>query len=237
VLLEKGQIKISGSPKQVTEVYLKDMFESMQGASPNSPVDRPVDTTDRRAFCTEDYRDMRADFINASDLRNDIQVFTFNEASAGFGKRGISIVDAVLLDREDHPLSWIVGGEPVRLRVDIAAHKDAYSPIVGFYLKNRYGQNVFGDNTFLSYREKPLLLRVGQEARAVFDFTMPTLEAGDYSFAIAVAEGTQDEHIQHDWKHDALMLKSTHGGCQTGMVGIPMRDISFTLLPEPSATR
>jgi lipopolysaccharide transport system ATP-binding protein len=116
----------------------------------------------------------------------------------------------------------------VSLQITATAHADLFSPIVGFFLKNRLGQHIFGDNTFLVYRDKPLYLRRGMRARAVFSFIMPILEAGDYSISAAVAEGTQTEHIQHDWKHDALLLRSVTTSCVTGMVGIPMRRISLT---------
>ena len=59
---------------------------------------------------------------------------------------------------------------------------------------------------------------------------MPILEVGDYSFSVAVAEGTQEEHVQHDWKHDALLLRSTTTSCHTGMVGIPMKQISLNVI-------
>ena len=236
ILMEHGRIKQMGSPKDVTETYLKDMYEAHQGSS--APVAEASETApeeedaeDRERACTtENFRDMRADLINASNLRNDIQVFAFNERSADFGKKGVTITGAALLDGRGRPLCWVVGGEPVSLQITVRAHKDVFSPIIGFFLKNRLGQHIFGDNTFLAYREKPVLLRRGQSARALFSFVMPILETGDYSFSIAVAEGTQVEHIQHDWKHDALVLKSVTTSCHTGMVGIPMQCISLNVI-------
>lgn len=231
ILMQGGRIKQVGSPKEVTETYLKDMYEAQQGAS-TAEEQTPAEALPKAAdspLAPEDFRDMRADFINASNLRNDIQVFAFNESSAAFGKKGVTITGAVLLDAEEQPLSWIVGGEPASLRITVQAHKDVFGPIIGFFLNNRLGQHIFGDNTFLTYRENPVLLRAGQQAAASFSFIMPILEAGDYSFSIAVAEGTQQEHIQHDWKHDALLLRSTTTSCHTGMVGIPMRRISLNV--------
>lgn len=231
ILMESGRIKQVGSPKEVTETYLKDMYEAHQGASlPDGQ--RPAEVAPQAADCPpapEDFRDMRADFINASNLRNDIQIFAFNESSAAFGKKGITITGAVLLDAEGQALNWVVGGEPVTLRITVQAHQDVFGPIIGFFLNNRLGQHIFGDNTFLTYRENPVLLRAGEQATANFSFIMPILEAGDYSFSIAVAEGTQEEHVQHDWKHDALLLRSTTTSCHTGMVGIPMRRISLNV--------
>ena len=57
---------------------------------------------------------------------------------------------------------------------------------------------------------------------------MPILDKGDYSFSVAVAEGTQENHVQHDWKHDALIIRSVASSCATGMMGIPMNHIEIT---------
>lgn len=43
---------------------------------------------------------------------------------------------------------------------------------------------------------------------SVFAFRMPVLPAGDYVVAAAVAEGTQSEHEQLHWIHDALAFHS-----------------------------
>jgi len=40
-----------------------------------------------------------------------------------------------------------------------------------------------------------------------------------------VAEGTQIDHVQHHWVHDALIVQSLCASVSTGIVGIPMLDI------------
>jgi lipopolysaccharide transport system ATP-binding protein len=59
---------------------------------------------------------------------------------------------------------------------------------------------------------------------------MPILPAGDYSICAAVAEGTQADHVQHHWIHDALFFRSYAGGVSTGLVGIPMQKIEMGVL-------
>ena len=231
ILLEDGCVKLEGPPKEVTELYLKDMYESMQGTSA-AAAEQGDDVTaaEKTAFDDEDFRDMRQEFINASNLRNDIEVFRFNEHSACFGKKGATIENVVFTDPQGTPLNWIVGGEKVVLRIFCQAHQQIYSPIIGFFVKDRLGQELFGDNTFLTHMKKPLIVDKGKNFSAAFSFVMPILAAGDYSITIAVAEGTQAEHIQHDWKHDAIMFKSTTTSCCTGIIGIPMKDINLNIV-------
>lgn len=59
---------------------------------------------------------------------------------------------------------------------------------------------------------------------------MPILPAGDYTFTVALAEGTQQEHIQHHWIHEALMIKFHSSSVSTGLVGTPMTNIEIIIL-------
>ena len=47
----------------------------------------------------------------------------------------------------------------------------------------------------------------------------------------ALAEGTQEEHVQHCWIHDALVFNSQSTSVCNGLIGIPMRDIRLGVDP------
>jgi lipopolysaccharide transport system ATP-binding protein len=222
VWLEKGQVLQVGSPKDVCELYLEAFYEAQQGKG---------STTKLRAFKKPDdflpLKDQRLEFINISNLRNDLRIFKFDPDAASFGKGGAQIYDVRLLDENEHPLAWIVGGEKVTLRVIVHVYQDLDSPIIGFYVKDRLGQALFGDNTFLSYREKPVHCRQGNELRSDFVFYMPLLPSGEYSITIAIANGTQEIHEQHHWIHDAVLFKSESSSVAAGLIGIPMLDVKL----------
>ena len=231
ILLESGRIKCAGSAKEVTEVYLEDLYESVQGTSEFSRKPKGASSgVFPSASADMDFRDMRQDFINGTTLRNDIKVFRFNEQGAAFGKGGATIENVVLADREGLPLQWVVGGEMVTLHVMCRAHQELFSPIIGFHLKDRLGQLLMGDNTFIAFLDTPLRVSADACFTAGFTFRMPILAAGEYSFAVAVAEGTQVEHVQHQWRHDALMISSVSTSIPTGIMGIPMQKITLEIL-------
>lgn len=175
-------------------------------------------------------RDMRQDLFNASKLRTDIEVFAFRHDADGFGIHGATIIDVRFEDRCGRSLSWIVGGEDVRLVVNCVCAVAIHGPIVGFTLKDRLGQVLFGDNTYLTTCDSPLSVPGGQRITAVFDFTMPRLPNGDYTVSVAIAEGTQAEHVQHHWLHDALMIKVHTSSVYAGLVGIPMARIELSIM-------
>ncbi|HBP78234.1 MAG TPA: ABC transporter ATP-binding protein [Halomonas sp.] len=241
IWLEHGKIRQQGSPKEVSEQYLEAQFQSHDGATPSSDgqaqgsmpasseagekVQNGAIATAKRRSDVEDYHDMRRDFINASPLRNDIELFEFNPEAASFGTRQANIVGMTLKDIEGKTLSWVVGGENVVLQVVCQSDKSMRSPIIGFYIKDRLGQTLFGDNTYIG--TEPLAVEPGHQFCANFEFRMPTLPPGQYSFCAALAEGTQEDHIQHHWIHDALIIHSHSSFVVTGLIGIPMRKVSL----------
>ena len=116
------------------------------------------------------------------------------------------------------------------MRVIVHAYQDLDSPIVGFFVKDRLGQTLFGDNTFLSYREHLVHCQEGNELKADFVFYMPLLPSGDYSITVAIANGTQEIHEQHHWIHDAVLFKSESSSVASGLIGIPMLEVKLQSL-------
>jgi len=129
---------------------------------------------------------------------------------------GLARITDVRLSRTDgRPFTWIDGGEEVLLTLRIEAHAIIDAGVAGFILKDRLGQSLLGDNTVDLYLEKPVTIREGDVAEARFRFLMPLLASGSYSICPAFASGTQENHVQHHWIHDALLF-DVHAPRQMG---------------------
>ena len=225
IWIDHGQKKLEGSAKEVSEAYLAALFKQ-KNRTTNSKKDKAINVN------LPDYRDLRRDFVNATSFRNDIELFTFDDKGKQFGEGGAEIYSVVLEDPDGIPLSWIVGGEEINLKVYVKCLRDLYSPIIGFYIKDRLGQTLFGDNTYLTYLDSPLSIKEGELLDCNFEFRMPLLPIGEYSICVAIAEGNQQEHVQHHWIHDAVIFKSHSSSTVTGLVGIPMKNISISINEE-----
>jgi lipopolysaccharide transport system ATP-binding protein len=225
IWLNKGISKCQGEPKEIAQLYLAELYESQQGESAISITEKGS----TGELPEEQPRDMRLDFINCTTYRNDIELFCFKPDAPNFGKGGGNVISVQLLDAGGEPLSWVVGGENVKLRVVCRANNGLFSPIVGFYVNDGLGQSLFGDNTFNFNKHAPLNVPSGQAFEAEFEFRMPILPVGDYSITVALAEGTQQDHVQHHWIHEALLLKSHSTSVTTGLVGVPMKNIRMTV--------
>ncbi len=227
VWLEAGGIVQDGDAKDVTSRYLEDLYYDNQSAQAAAAPE--VD----RGIGPGEVRDMRQDLINASPLRNDIELFEFSRESRQFGLGHATIREAGFFDRDGRPLSWIVGGEPVRLSIRCMATRDIEGVIVGFEVYDRLGQVIFADNTYLATLGNPRNVKAGQEIVAHFDFAMPVMREGDYTMSVAIAEGTQEEHVQHHWIHEALAFHVHVRTICLGLVAVPMRDVRLEVTEQP----
>lgn len=223
ILLNRGQVLEAGSPKEVSEHYLVTLYQANQIVT--GPVTGNYNTSHNQKQSAPEERDMREALFNSSVLRNDIEIFRFNSDLAGFGTGDAKIQCVRLLDHDGVSLSWVVGGEMVILEIECIAYKNMVRPIVGFQFKDRLGQIIFSDNTYLQYQNEFINVKKGCKLLAQFEFRMPVLPCGDYSISPAIAEGTQEEHIQHDWLHDAMILRVQSSSTCLGLIGVPMKNI------------
>ena len=233
LLLRHGKQVMLGKPKPVTEEYNKELY-SVHDQEVASIA--PSDLGDRSEILSpnpEDWIDYRADLINASNLPNLLSITQFEESSLtaeSFGTGKASIISVRLLDaKTNQPLLIGRGGEKVVLRIHAAAHKEIDQPIVGFLLKNEKGLILLGDNSLNSLNhllgEKRLPIVSGQNYQADFEFTLPLLPRGSYSFTVSLAEGTQAAHTQLHWMNDALVFESHNTTIAAGLAGVPMHRI------------
>lgn len=220
VLLEGGTVSQVGAAKEVCEAYHASGYRQA--------VRKPSDHAGPSLRNRPDDEASGSAREHASQSR--VEIFRFEEANAGFGNGKAAIVHSSLTDLLGNDLGWVAGGETVQLRIRIRTHDRLERPIVGFFLKDRLGQALFGDNTYLSYADSPVDAAPGDMLMATFEFVMPILPLGSYSIDMAVANGSYDEHEQADWIHDALVLESRSSSVSTGLVGIPFRSIRLERL-------
>lgn len=226
ILMVEGSIEAIGETKQVVDRYLELNYAANQEIkSSKIKDDEDYNTTKSPELNTRYMRDMRQDFINSSPLRNDIEVYKFNDFSSNFGTGGAELSEIAFTDINGENYSHVVGGEKVQLLIKFIAREIIPLPIIGFTFKDRLGQTIFADNTYLSHSGKIKKLNPGDGITAKFTFVMPTLPSGDYSISPAIATGTQEQHTQLKWVHDALVLRVEATSLSLGIIGWPMQDI------------
>jgi lipopolysaccharide transport system ATP-binding protein len=215
IWLDAGAIKGIGPANEVCEDYLASIQTQVAGLA-ESTIRRPRNPNATKSTPP-----------NTSTAAQSVHVFEFNADSACFGSDDATILDVTMTRANGSDLALIRGGEDIQVTVRVRANREIESPIVGFHIKDRLGQPLIGDNTYLRYRDKTVTVPAGQEIVARFVFELPFLLTGDYAVAAAVASGTLESHVQHHWLHEAFVF-TVNSPLRNGvMVGIPMTSITM----------
>lgn len=226
--LEDGSIREIGPAKDICRHYMAGINSSNdeQGTfqiSNRSGEQKKDEKSEKEPIVVVDPRD---ELLRKSDYANQIKVFDFDPNADWSGHKGAEIVDVCVVDQEGTRKTVVYGGEVVTLRITARANDLVGMPIIGFYIKDRLGQNLFGDNTFLTLKDQDAAMRPGKEMVANFTFQLPYLHAGEFSVTVAIAEGTEADHIQHHWIDDAMFLSVPTSHFSHGLMGVPMLDIA-----------
>ena len=221
--LDSGEMKLQGSAKEVVEAYLAQQH----AADRRDTTGVEVSVSGARESAGALASDFRASQHRELGLSGQMSVYEFDPDEAGleFGSGMAKIVNVGLYDDAGNPLSLTEGGEIVRLRISARMEHDLDGLIFGFYVKDRLGQRLFGDNTYLSSIDASIGGVAGEVVEAEFRFRMPRMPMGSYLVDVAIASGTQENHTQHHWLHDAIEIKALDRTMRHGLVGIPMLGI------------
>ena len=223
IWLEKGRVRQQGSAKVVCDEYLQYTFQEIYGKDlllqKSSSSSNEVKADEKDISGEYSYLDQTS-VVNISD----------NLTESNGWKTGVAEIIGVSIRRSDNdePLMSLEGGERVTLRMDGIAASELDRPLMGFYVRDRLGQNLFGHNTLSATNNDLKVVQAGGQFHAEFDFVMPLLPNGSYSIVASLANGTQEHHEQHHWLHDALILEVVSSSVRWGLVGIPFRKISIT---------
>lgn len=231
IWLENGVVQMQGEAGRVVEQYMARQHARSRADAAGDTVH--VDSGEAvPAARVQDgaEADFRQALLQSLGASNRIAVFEFDPDATGpqFGAGGATIFKVALLDEQGTPAQLLSGGERVVLRISARANRSLEAVILGFYIKDRLGQRLFGDNTHLVFGGAEASLEAGQTVDADFRFRMPILPSGSYMVDAAIASGSQQDHTQQHWLHDALEFRAVDETMRHGLVGIPMAAIEVT---------
>ncbi|MCW5797473.1 MAG: ABC transporter ATP-binding protein [Nitrospira sp.] len=206
--LERGRIAGMGEAKTVCDGYLHGEY-----ALPN-PL-KTVEGDESRSVKLE---------VDKATSSSSVKVLTLNtldyeQRSSG---RQAWIERITFSNESGYAIHTMTTRERVLLRVWCVSSVRLTSPIVGFVVRNRFGQPLFGANTCMSGSTSPEPLSPGTRFLAELEFVMPVLEPGDYAMSLALADGTQQQHVQYHWMHDALAFTSSPLEFCFGLIAVEM---------------
>ncbi len=225
IWLGNGRVKQMGTSKEVAEAYFHYTMQEVYGDE--------VALTSTQAGqvsavpVTAPPLDLAAEPVVGTE--NAVAVLDNLSQAVGWGSGSANILSASLIKFDTGSPGLLAGGEKVRLVIRARAIKTMASAMIGFLLRDRLGQDLFGENTAMLTLSKPCMVEAGHEFEAAFVFNFPMLPNGQYSVAMSVADGDRHTNVQHHWLHDGLILNISSTKVRYGLVGIPFDSVSLNV--------
>jgi ABC-type polysaccharide/polyol phosphate transport system, ATPase component len=209
--LEQGRAAGIGEAKTVCDRYLHDAYASTQGSVSDCEAPSPSKVPQGSGHAYDD----AAAFLQPRD------------GARILGDHQACIEYVLFCDAAGRRIHTVTKRERVSLRIWCKTSIWVMSPIAGFLVRDRLGQALFGANTCLM--RQGTANSVEPEARFIveLDFVMPVLQPGDYSMSIALADGTQQQHVQHHWIHDALTFTSAPSELCFGLFAVELLHVDL----------
>ncbi|WDM24514.1 ABC transporter ATP-binding protein [Paenibacillus polymyxa] len=132
-----------------------------------------------------------------------------NRVNIRSGSKEAKITKVELFDNRNQPIHAIQVGEQFRLRVRFESGIDLINPTIGFVIKDRLGNPIFGTNTY-QLGVKSGELNAGDEVTASFS-SFANIGTGTYSVSAAIHDGLTHVEKNYDWWDHALTFQVVKG--------------------------
>lgn len=231
--LDHGRVRAEGDAGRICEQYVESLFrEPDQTALESNPEpileERSPPPQTNADFVTSGTTTLLSDAATSTFIPPGFTTCSpFNRDANHFGCGGASVVDAGLWDvGSGQRLTKVADGHEVDLRIVVHAEEAVERPIFGFYIKDRLGQNLLGENT--SVDDGPTVAITADEyVAARFRFRWPALAKGSYALTVAIADGSMEDHRQRHWMHDAVIFDVISSATRHGLVGLSITEVAI----------
>jgi lipopolysaccharide transport system ATP-binding protein len=213
IWLSQGLMRASGASPDVSQAYLQFTAQQTYG---EETVLRDVQPVTQESPSKAAAPPPTA----ALDYGSVAQPVANLDAATGWKTGAAEIVEVRLESVEGGDTPVLKGGERLRMRIRGVAHQPIACPIVGFLVRDRLGQDLFGENTLAFDGVAPPQLQAGDRIEASFEFVLPMLPNGAYAVMASIADGDLYTQVQHHWLHDALILQVSSSKVRYGLVGL-----------------
>jgi len=160
------------------------------------------------------YNAMLADHQNQTvkqEIREDGKIQTISGTSEA------TVKSITLVDKDGKSIEIVDVGQPVRLRIEVQVHIEIERLVLGYGIKDRLGQVIYGTNTDL---KKMPLLNVKAGTCYMFDIAF-TANLGPGTYSVQTALVGSDTHLEnnYEWRDLAFVFnvininKSHFVGC------------------------
>ena len=177
VWIERGELRAIGDPLEIAKQYTAYV---MQSQLTHDKISKDKNT------------------------KEDNQLMIINGDVESYGdKKAIIIAMGLFQENEKNIIQTVLPNKLTKILIRVEYKEEISQPIVGFTIKDRLGNIVFQSNSEVLQQ---MLDSDETYADYVFEFEFPEFNIGQYTISPAIASGTQANHFQHNWIHDAYVF-------------------------------
>ena len=124
------------------------------------------------------------------------------ETISGTGEA--KITDIALYNNKNEKVEYLGVGDMVTLKLQVSIYENIEKLVIGYMIKDRLGQEMFGTNT---HHYDRIITQAKKEDSYEISFSFP-MNLGIGSYSISVAAHAHDTHVSanYEWKDQALVF-------------------------------
>ncbi|ALB44144.1 ABC transporter ATP-binding protein [Clostridium beijerinckii] len=201
IWIERGELRAIGEPLEIAKKYTAYVMQSQ----------------------------LIHDKIHESDSDTNKENSNIMEISGvveSYGdKKAVITGIGLFQDGEEKTIQTVMPNKITKVVIRVEYKELIMNAIVGFTIKDRLGNVVFQTNN-------EVLQEVIDSTRSMeeysFKFEFPELNIGQYTISPAIASGTQANHTQHNWIHDAYIFNVINDNLYNLEGMLSLSDIKFS---------
>jgi lipopolysaccharide transport system ATP-binding protein len=221
IWLGKGQVKLMGPSNDVANAYLQYTLQEVYGNAAQLQASAKTTTPAKNHSSNATANALTVDYASQFSVTNNLH------AAEGWKSGAAEVMDVILENLSGNSQVLFEGGERVCMRIRAKANEYLANPILGFLVKDRLGQDLFGENTLPVSAVKLCSVTAGEQFEGEFIFMLPMLPNGQYVVMASVADGDLHNNTQHHYLHDALVINVSSSKVRWGLVGVPFERITL----------
>ena len=196
IWIDEGSIFESGEPSIIIENFMSFMTYGLQ-------------TERKKLNITKENKSLDADISMIDVLSLD-----------SFGEKNALITGVQFLDKHGKSTSTLVQGDDVIFICDFNTTIDLHEVGIGVLFKDPLNNEILTFNSYM-YGAALDIVKNNTTTRVKIKFRVPKLYPREYIITVALSEGTQLNHIQQHWIHEATTIniqsRDNIDGCIVGL--------------------
>jgi len=182
IWLQDGKISQMGEPVKIIENYVSFMNYGLETVR-EIPQEKKQKTKQK----TKELK-----LIDTSNLDS-------------FGEKKAIITGAVFVDKNGNPTSLLKQGDYASFICDFSTTVELHDVGIGVLFKDTLNNDILTFNSYMYDVQIPMI-KEGITTRITIKFKVPKLFPKEYVIAVALSEGTQNNHIQQHWIHELTTI-------------------------------